>query len=801
MLLQNKLFTGVAVLALALGIAANTTIFSVVNALLLRPLPYRDAGRILSINSTNPDGSPRRVSAADLIDWREQNQVFEHLSSFEFDGFHLAGEGEPEVVNGAFVSPNIFSLLGVEVARGRNFLAADDQADAEPAVIISHSLWQRRFSGAADIVGRKVTLHGIDNTQEGEYYTVVGVLPPNFWFLSGQFEAWVPHRLSSEQINNRGASSLHVIGRLKPDVTVEQARADMARISGNLAREFPETNEGRGVNMTTLHEAWMGEIGAAFLFLLIAVCFVLLIACANAASLLLARATARQKEISIRAALGARRWRIVRQLLTESILLSTLAGVLGLLLAKWSIVLVVKLIPPEAQTFIPSGAESIGTDMRVLLFTLGVSVLTGIIFGLAPAVAASKPNLNAVLKESGVSSPQMPRHQRIRKLLILAELALSTALLIGAGVMIKGFLELQRAELGFNPEGVLKVDMFLPRAKYAEAEQQAAFYNQLLQRTAAQPGVTAASVSNHFPLRPTNRTLFIIEGRPIPNRNAMPAAVNGVISPDYFKTLGINLLKGRYFTDADTPESPQVAIVSETMARRYWPEEDPLGKRFRPGGVVSLSPWVTIVGVVADSKQELSAEPAFPALYRPLQQTPQPFMFLLARTSTDPNTLVAPLRQQMAEIDKDQPVAGIATMEQVIAEAGWGPRFLSLLLGMFGVLALGMAAMGIYGMMSYLVAQRTQEIGIRIALGAQPRHIYHLIVGGSMFITTLGILLGVAGGVGAAVVLSTMLVEVSSAEPLVYLGVGLFLFLVAVVASYVPARRATKVDPIRALRS
>jgi len=347
---------------------------------------------------------------------------------------------------------------------------------------------------------------------------------------------------------------------------------------------------------------------------------------------------------------------------------------------------------------------------------------------------------------------------------------------------------------------VLKVDMFLPRAKYADPEQQAAFYGQLLQQAAALPGVKTVSVANHYPLRPTGRTPFIIEGRPMPGRNDMPAAVNGIVSPGFFETLGIGLLKGRSFTDADTTEAPQVAIISEGMAQRYWPDEDPLGRRIRPGGVVSLSPWLTIVGVVPDVKQELSAEPPFPALYRPVRQSPQPFMFLLARTPADPNSLVPSLRKELALIDKDQPLAGVASMEQVIAEASWGPRFLSILLGAFGVLALGMAAMGIYGMMSYLVIQRTREIGIRIALGAQGRDIYRLIVGGSMVITTVGILLGVVAGIGAAVLLSTVLVEVSSVEPLIYVGVGLFLFLMAVVASFVPARRATKVDPILTLK-
>ena len=537
MLLRSKRFTVVAVLALGLGIAANTTIFSVVNALMFRPLPYKEADRLLSVTETNALGIQERVSPADFLDWREQNTAFEHLASFEFDSFNLAGEGEPETISGAWVSSSLFPVVGVEAAMGRTFLPDEDKPGADRVVVLAHSLWQRRFAGSPDIIGRQVTLYGIDNPQGGEIYTVVGILPPTFWFVSGQFEAWVPHRFTDEQLNNREARSLHAVGRLKPGVSLEQAQADMERINAQLAAAYPETHGKRGVSTMSLHDAWVGEIGAAFLVLLGAVCFVLLIACANAANLLLARAAARHKEMSIRTALGAGRWRIIRQLLTESVLLATVAGLFGLLLAFWSIKLIVTLIPPEAQSFIPGGASAIAIDLRVLLFTLAASVLTGIVFGLAPAVSASKPNVNEALKESGASTTQGPGRQKLRNLLVISEVALSLILLIGAGVMIKGFLQLQHSQLGFNPESTLKMAVFLPQAKYQEGSQQAAVYKQILERVAPLPGIKSVSVCDNHPLRLPNRSLFIIEGRPAPNINEIPVAATIVMSPNYFQTI------------------------------------------------------------------------------------------------------------------------------------------------------------------------------------------------------------------------------------------------------------------------
>ncbi|MBA2503690.1 MAG: ABC transporter permease [Pyrinomonadaceae bacterium] len=798
-LLSKPGFTAVAVLTLALGIGANTMIFSVINALLLRPLPFREANRIVSLAETAQNGDITPVSPANFSDWRAQSQSFDNLAAFEFDSFNLTETGQPENISGAWTSAELFRVLGVEAALGRTLSFDDEKPDAERVVVLTDGLWQRRFGADQNIIGRQVKLDGIDRPQAGGVYTVVGVLPRNFWFVSGQFDVWIPHRLTPEQVVNRAARSQQVVARLKPGVPIAQAQAEMQSIARRLAEEYPKTNEQRGVSVVSLQERLMGEFGAAMFILLGAVCFVLLIACANVASLLLARAAARQKEIAIRAALGANRFQIVRQLLTESVLLATLGGLAGLLLAVWSLDLVVALIPSEAQTFIPGGAQTIKADWRVLCFTLGVSTITGIVFGLAPALAATKPNLNELLKEGG-SSMQGPRRQRLRSVLVVAEVALSLMLLISAGLMMKSLLQLHRAELGFNADRVLKVEIPLSPGKYPESRQKTAFYDQLLERVAALPGVESVSISNNYPLRLPNRTLFVIEGRPTPSRDNMPAASDIAISPDYFETLGVSFRVGRPFNGRDAAGSQPVGIINETAARRFWPDENPVGKRLRLGNLESQSPWLEIVGVVPDVRQELNGEPIFPALYRPFAQSPLNFAWLLVRTASEPTNSVAAIRHEIETIDKDQPISGIAPMPQVIAEAAWGNRLVTFLLGVFGVVALALAAMGIYGVIAYSVVQRTYEIGVRIALGAQPRDALRLIVKQGLLLTLIGTGIGLGGALAFTQVLSSLLLGVSATDSTTFIVVPLLLIGVALLACYIPARRAAKVDPMVALR-
>ncbi|MGH9838200.1 MAG: ADOP family duplicated permease [Blastocatellia bacterium] len=798
MLRKNPGFSLIAILTLALGIGANTLIFSVVNALLLRPLPYRNAERIVAVSELVNDGSLTPVSPANWQDLRAQQTVFESSAAVEFDAFNLAGAQQPEHVSGAWASAELFRVLQVDAALGRALLPEDERPESARAVLLSHGLWQRRFGGDANLIGKQVNLYGIDNPQEGGSYTVVGVLPQNFWFASQQFDVWVPRRFTAAQLANRGARSQQVIARLKPAVTMAQAQAELQAIGRRLAEAYPTENRQRSFSVMSLQERLLGEFGAAMFLLLGAVCFVLLIACANVANLLLARAAVRQKEISIRAALGASRFRIVRQLLTESVLLAGLGGLGGVLLAGWGLQLVVALIPAAAQSFIPGGAATIRIDWRVLAFTLGVAMLIGILFGLVPALAATKPRLNELLKDSAIA--QSSQRQRLRSLFVIAEVALALVLLISAGLMVKSLVRLQQAELGFNPERILKIEIPLSSGRYVEARQKTVFYDQMLERVNTLPSIEAATFTNNLPLRAPNRTLFTIEGRPQPARDNLPAAADFVVSPQYFKAIGVTLRAGRPFDARDNAVAPAVGIISETAARQFWPHENPLGKRIRLGGLESQAAWLEIVGVVPDVKQELSAEPDYPALYRPLSQAPQNFGWLLARTTAEPLQSVAAIRQAIAALDQEQPLVGIATLQQFVAEAAWGQRFFTRLMGLFGALALGLAVMGIYGVIAYTVTQRTNEIGIRIALGAQSADILRLILTQGLKLILIGAALGLAGALGVTQLLAGLLFGISASDPLTFASVAGALIAVALLACWVPARRATKVDPLTALR-
>ena len=798
MLLKQPGFTLIAVVTLALGIGANTLIFSAVNALLLRPLPYRHAERIVAVSERVNDGSLTPVSPANFEDLRAQQAVFERIAAVEFDAFNLAGEQEPEHVSGAWASADLFRVLNVDAALGRTLSPEDERPENARVVLLSHELWQRRFGADASIIGKQVNLYGIDNPQEGGSHTVVGVAPPNFWFVSGQFDVWVPRRLTAEQLANRLARSQQVIAQLKPGVTLAQAQAELQVIGRRLAEAYPKENQQRSFSVMSLQERLMGEFGAAMYLLLGAVCLVLLIACANVANLLLARAAARQKEIAIRAALGASRLRIIRQLLTESVMLAGLGGLGGLLLAGWGLRLMLALIPAGAQSFIPGGAATIQIDWRVLAFTFGVATLTGIFFGLVPALAATKPRLNELLKDSAIA--QNPQRQRLRSLFVIAEVALSLVLLISAGLMVKSLLRLQRADLGFNPERLLKLELPLPAGRYAEARQKVAFLDQALERLNALPGVEAASFSNNLPLRTPNRALFTIEGRPLPARDNLPAAADFVVSPQYFNSIGVTLRAGRMFDDRDKAEAPAVGVISDTAAQRFWPNENPIGKRIRLGSLESRAAWLEIIGVVPDVRQELSAEPNYPALYRPLAQAPQNFGWLLARTATEPLNSVAAIRREIAALDKGQPLAGIATMRQFVAEAAWGQRFFTKLMGLFGALALGLAALGIYGVIAYTVTQRTNEIGVHIALGAQSSDILWLILKQGLKLILAGAVIGLLGALGATQLLAGLLFGISARDPLTFALVAVALIAVALLACWAPARRATKIDPMIALR-
>lgn len=791
-LIKTPAFTIIAVTALALGIGANTAIFSVVDTVLLRPLPYKAADRLVMVwEDASQVGFPHNTPApANFIDWRAQSQVFEDLAATARLSFNLSGVGEPERIDGRRVSANLFTLLGVDAQLGRTFLPEEDQPGTNRVVIMSNGLWQRRFGSEPGIIGRPLTLNG-------ESFTVVGVMPPKFQFPSREDDLWIPIAFPAEEAARRGSHYLEVVGRLKPGVTLEQARAEMNTIATRLQQQYPESNSRIGVTVIPLHEELVGDIKPALLVLLGAVGFVLLIACANVANLLLARAAVRQKEIATRVALGASRSRLIRQFLTESVLLAALGGCVGLLLAFVGVNLLKMFIP---QTI--SQAQAITINATVLAFTVGVSLLTGLIFGLAPATQALSSNLNETLKEGGRDSAVGNRGNRIRGLLVITEVAFSLILLIGAGLLINSFLRLRHVDPGFRTNNVLTMSIELPPLKYPDETKRSSFYTELVASVEALPGVNSAAVTNWIPLVYQGDSIGIsIEGRPVEVASQRPNAVTRVVSPDYFRAMGINLLQGRGLSDADKADSPAVIVIGETMARRFWPGEDPIGKRITPGSPDSPDNWLTVVGVVNDVRQfELTAEPR-PQMYLSYQQAgffaPR---HLVVRTDIDPLSLATTVRRTVWEIDKDQPVSNIRTMDEVLSESIERQRFSMLLLAIFATVALVLAAVGIYGVTSYSVAQRTHEIGIRVALGAQRRDVLKLAVEEGLKLVLVGVVLGLTAAFVLTRVMSSLLFGVSATDPLTYASISILLIAVAAFASYLPARRAARVDPLIALR-
>jgi len=792
MLVKNPGFTIVAVIALALGIGANSAIFSVINTVLLRPLPYKYPDRLVMVwEEATHQGFPRNTPAvANYIDWRDQNHVFEDMAAIAPQSFNLTGVGEPERIDGRRVSASLFHLLGVEPQLGRAFLREEDKAGANRVVIMSHGLWQRRFGADRSIIGRAVMLNG-------ESYTVAGVMPPTFQFPSREDQLWVPIAFTPKEGTDRGNHYIEVVGRLKRGISLQQAQAEMNTIAARLQQQYPEFNTRIGAVVVPLHEHVVGNIKPALLVLLGAVGFVLLISCANVANLLLARAAVRQKEIALRVALGASRSRLTRQFLAESVLLAGLGGVAGLLLSVAGIKLLKGFIPETI-----SQAQAITVDARVLIFTVAVSLVTGLIFGLAPAAQASNFNLNETLKEGGQESVSGSRGNRIRGLLVISEVAVSFILLIGAGLLINSFVRLRNVDPGFRTDHLLTMKVELPEVKYSDRARRSAFYTELVRRVETLPGVKSAAVASNLPLTYNGDSITIsIEGRPDPPPDQRPDVVTRVISPRYFATMGIQLLQGREFTERDRADSPGVVVISEKTARHFWPGENPIGKRLKPGSSGNRRPWLEIVGVVKDVRQiELTAEPKL-QMYLPYEQADffQPNA-LVVRTNIDPVSLAATVRKTVWDIDKDQPVSNISSMEQVLSESVARQRFSTLLLGIFATLALILAAVGIYGVMSYSVAQRTHEIGIRMALGAQRTDVLKLTLSQGLRLVLIGVIAGLAAAVMLTRVMSSLLFGVSATDPVTFATIVLVLMSAALLANYIPALRATKVDPMVALR-
>ena len=789
MLANSPGFTAVAALTLALGIGANSAIFTLVNAYLLRPLPVAEPGRLVLISEIQAaKGFVGSVSFPTYLDWREQNQVFEELAAVRGEDFNLTGTDEPERLYGARVSAGFFRTLGVRPILGRGILSEEDQPGGARVVVLSRGFWQRRFGAQPDILGQALTL-------DGERFTVVGVAPSDFRISrTAPYELWVPLALEPNRAG-RGTHFLLVMARLKPGISIARAQADLTAISSRLARQYPE-NIGWGAMVENLHARLMREARPALLVLLAAVGLVLLIACANLANLLVARGAARQKEIAIRTALGAGRLRVVRQMLTESLLLALLGGGLGLLLALWGVNLLNAIIPAGIQPL-----QAARADATVLGFTLLVSLATGVLFGLAPALNVSKPDLAQTLKEGGRSSSAAGRHGRLRDSLVVSEVALAMVLLAGAGLLIKSFMRLQQVDPGFRSESALTMELSLPQARYLKPQQRAAFYEQLLERIAGLPGVRAAGACTQLPLS-GGETIWglTIEGRPEPGPGEVLQAGHRSVSPDYFRAMSIPLRRGRYFTAQDREGAPGVVIINETMANRFWPNQDPIGKRIRLGAGRSGAPWIPIAGVVADVKYSgLDRQPG-PEMFLPHLQNPSPRMAIVVRAATEPASLATALRSAVTALDRDQPVANIRTLEKIVSDSVAPRRLTMLLLGIFAALALVLAGVGLYGVISYSVTQRTHELGVRMALGAQPSEVLRLVIGHGMILTMIGVAIGLAGAFALTRFLSSLLFGVTARDPATFLAVALALASVALAACYIPARRATRVDPMVALR-
>jgi putative ABC transport system permease protein len=792
MMAKKPGFTFVGVLALALGIGANTAIFSVVKAVLLSPLPYTNPERLVWIWETNPgaDIKVEDASMPNFNDWRTQSQSFEEMAAFTKWAATLTSDGEPERVPGSIVTSRFFSVLGVQPIMGRGITDEENGPKGARVVVLSYGLWQRRFGGNPRVVGQTVKLNGTP-------YEVIGVMPQGFKeplpTQRNAAEMWIPLPMNLAP-EVRRSDFLSVIGRLKPNVTLEQARAEMNTITARLAQQYPESNTGWSAIILPLRERITGDVRPAMWVLVGVVGFLLLIACANVANLLLARSAARQQEIAVRRALGADRFRLIRQFLTESILLALSGGAVGMILAMWGVELLVRLSPANIPRL-----DEVRLNWQVLLFTLAVSLLTGIIFGLIPALHATNPNLTEALKEGGRSSTEGVRGARLRNALVVGEIAIALVLLVGAGLMIKSFMRLQGVDPGFKPERILAVDVALPSAKYKEEAQEVAFWNELLGRVQRLPGVERTSAVVTLPFTGGSIISFLVEGRPEPPPNTVQDAEYRVVTPGYFDTMSIPLVRGNAFTDEHTSNSPAVAIINETMARRYFAGEDPIGKRINLGDP-QKSPWRTIIGVVRDIRQQgLDKEP-YPQMYSPYAQFPTRAMTLIVRTSASPSSLVPSIRGELSAMDKDQPLYNARTVEQVMSESIAKERFNMLLIAIFAVLGLVLASVGIYGVMSYTVAQRTHEIGVRMALGASTQDVLKMVVRQGMMLALFGTALGLVASFLLTRLMSSLLFNVSATDPLTYVLISLLLIAVALLACLIPALRATRVDPMVALR-
>jgi predicted permease len=796
-LAKHKGFTAIAVLTLALGIGANTAIFSVVNELLLRPLPYPDADRVVMVWEVTPSGRHENTtSRGNFRTWREQNQSFEAMAAFSDQRLNLTGDGVPEEVPVQFVTPELFQILGIQPLVGRLITQADVDPQKGQVALLSYGLWQRRFGGDPAIVGKVIKLHGAP-------FNVIGVMPADFqWHIKKRSgtgkspDLWTVLSMPSSGPSLRGRF-LSVVAKLKPNVSRVQAENDVKTIEARIAQDAPEYNKGYGVEVIPLREQLVGNARSALLILLGAVGFVLLIACANVANLMLARAADREKEIALRTALGAHRLRIVRQLLTESLLLALSGSVLGLALAWLGIRALIAISPRDLVSF-----QSVGINLTVLCWTLGISLATGILFGLAPALEAARINLNDALKEGGKGGGgQNARSRRLRGAFVVAEVALALVLLSSAGLLVKSFIRLQNIDTGFQTDNILTMVVPLSTTKYPEDPQVISFFRQAHERIKALPGVEAVGIVNYLPLYGGlgSATGFKVEGRPIPPPGQGPSTNVRVSDTGYFSAMGIPLLRGRNFSDLENTEAKHVVLINQAMVQKYFPGEDPIGKRIDVAMFDKPNP-TEIIGVVGDVRYDSLTDKPEPTVYFPHPDLTYGFMTLVIRTSTEPTSIAAAVQREVRAIDADQPVADVRSMNQVMSETRSRARFNTLLLGLFAALATLLAAVGIFGVMNYSVTLRTHEIGLRIALGAAPARVLLLILRQGLVLTLIGIAIGLGGAIALTRLVSGLLFDVKATDPVTFSVIVVLLGIVSLIACYIPARRATRVDPLVALR-
>ncbi len=794
MLRKNPGVTILAIVALALGIGVNTAIFSIADAFLLKPVPFPNLDRVVSIYATVPHRNiyDNAVAPADFEDWKDQSHSFDRLAAFQWYSVNLTGEGNPQRVQGFLVSQNFFETLSEQPVLGRAFLPDEEQPGRDHEVMLTHGLWERRYGSDRNVIGKSIQI-------DAESYTVVGVMGKDFKYPFS-VELWMPLAMDAKEKAIRKSHYLFALGQLRPGVPVPQARAELAALSTRLATEYPQTNKGWGVRVLPFRQAVSGDLTRQYTLLLMgAVGFVLLIACANIANLQLARAANRQKEIALRVAMGASRWRVIRQLLTESVMMALAGGAAGLLVAEWSIDLILSNMPPDVARYI-AGWQEIRLDSLAFLFTLALAIAAGILSGLAPALQCAKTDINETLKEGGLGSSASRRRHLIRNILVVAEVSMSVILLVGAGLLVKGFRALINVNQNFEPNSLLTFRISLPAAKYGGPQKISAFHDETLRQLQTIPGVKAASLVTSVPYSNTySSDAFSIEGRTFPV-GEVAVATRESVSPNYLQTMHIPLLRGRGFSESDNADSPEVAIISEVLAERYWPAENPLGKRIKLGAVDSKSRWAEIVGVAGEVKYNWISSGQEPTIYFSYRQHALGYSQFALRTTGDPNSFTSAVRSRIANVDPEQPISEVKPLAQVIHESVMGIAYVAVMMAVLGVIALLLSAVGVFGVMAYSVTERTREFGIRIAFGAQQKNVLRMVFYRGMLLTGIGLGIGLPIALAMSQLLASLLYGVSASDPIIFSGVTILLTGIAMLACYIPAKRAMQVDPMVALR-